>query len=122
MPQPVFPLGQRLGAGKQLDQGRLARSVHSDQGNTLGELDHEAEVTKHFLGAITLADTVELGYDPPAGLGLRKRKMDGFFFRRNLDSLDLFQFLDAALHLLGFGGLVAEAIDKDLELFDSLAL
>ena len=122
MAQPVFAARQRLAAGEQLDQGRLARSVPSDQGNTLGALDHEADVTKHFLGAIALGDMVELGDDPPAGLGLRKRKVDGFFFRRNLDALDLFQFLDAALHLLGFGGLVAEAIDKDLELFDSVAL
>src|SRR6202022_2054669 len=97
----VFAVRQRLSAGEQLDQGRLARSVYSDQGNTVGALDHEADITKHFLCAITLVALVELGDDPPARLGLRKRKVNGFFFRRNLDSLDLFQFLDAALHLLG---------------------
>ncbi len=58
----------------------------------------------------------------PLGLGCGKRKMDGLLFRRNLDALDLFQFLDAALHLLGLGGLVAEAVDEDFELLDAVAL
>ena len=48
--------------------------------------------------------------------------MDGLFFRRNLDPLDLLQFLDAALHLLGLGGLVAEAVDEGFELLDAVAL
>ena len=40
----------------------------------------------------------------------------------SLDSLDLFQFLDAALHLLGLGRLVAEAVDEHFQLLDALAL
>ena len=48
--------------------------------------------------------------------------MDGLFFRRDFDALDLLQFLDAALHLLGFGGLVAEAVDEDFQLLDAVAL
>ena len=48
--------------------------------------------------------------------------MDGLLVRRNLDALDLLQLLDAALHLLGLGRLVAEAIDEGLELLDALAL
>ena len=38
--------------------------------------------------------------------------MDGFFIRRNFDALDLLQFLDAALHLLGFGRLSAGTVDE----------
>ena len=58
----------------------------------------------------------------PLGLGCGKRKVDGLLFRRNLDALDLFQFLDARLHLLGLGGLVAEAVDEGFQLLDALAL
>ena len=57
-----------------------------------------------------------------AGIGLRKAEVDGLLFRRNLDALDLLQFLDAALHLLGLGRLSAKAIDEGLELLDALAL
>ena len=45
-----------------------------------------------------------------------------FLLRRQLDSLDLFQFLDAALHLLGLGGLIAEAVDERFEVLDALLL
>ena len=48
--------------------------------------------------------------------------MNRLLFRRNFDALDLLQFLDAALHLLGLGRLGAEAVDERLELFDALAL
>ena len=59
---------------------------------------------------------------PAAGLGLREGEVDGLLVRRNLDALDLLQFLDAALHLLGLGRLVAEAVDEGFELLDALAL
>src|SRR6476469_8034175 len=49
---------------------------------------------------------------------LLKRKMDGLFIRRNLDLLHPLQLFDPALHLLGLGGLIAEAIDKGLKLVD----
>ena len=58
----------------------------------------------------------------PLGFGCGKREVDCLLFRRNLDSLDLLQFLDAALHLLGLGGLVAEAVDERFQLLDSVAL
>ena len=48
--------------------------------------------------------------------------MNRLFFRRNLDPLDLFQFLDSALHLLGLRRLVAEAVDEDFQLLDAVAL
>ena len=48
--------------------------------------------------------------------------MDCLFLFRQLDAIDLFQFLDAALHLLGLGRLIAEAIDEYFQLFDALAL
>ena len=48
--------------------------------------------------------------------------MNGLLFGRELDALDLVQFLDAALHLLGLGGLIAEAVDEGFQLLDALAL
>ena len=58
----------------------------------------------------------------PLGLGCGKAEVDGLLVRRNLDALDLLQFLDAALHLLGLGRLGAKAVDEGLELLDALAL
>ena len=72
--------------------------------------------------AVALGDVGELGDDAAAGLGLREGEVDGLLFRRNLDALDLFELLDAALHLLGFGGRVAEAVDEDFQLLDAVAL
>ena len=72
--------------------------------------------------AIDLGHSIKFGHDAPAGLGLRKRKVNGLFFRRDFDPLDLFQFLDAALHLLRLRGLVAEAIDEYFQLLDAVAL
>src|SRR5437868_6843974 len=48
--------------------------------------------------------------------------MNGPLFRRYLNPLDLLELLNAALHLLGFCGLIAKTIDKDFQLLDALAL
>src|SRR4051812_274245 len=48
--------------------------------------------------------------------------MDGLFLRRDLDALDPLQLLDTALYLLGFGRLVAEAVDERLKLLNLFAL
>ena len=48
--------------------------------------------------------------------------MDGLFVGRNFDAFDFFQFLDAALHLFGLGGLGTEAVDEGFELLDAVAL
>jgi hypothetical protein len=48
--------------------------------------------------------------------------VDDRLFFGDLDALDLFEFLDAGLHLFGLGGLGAEAIDEGFEVLDLLAL
>ena len=48
--------------------------------------------------------------------------MNGFFFRRQLDPLDFVELFDAALHLLGFCRLIAEAVDEGFELLDVFPL
>ena len=48
--------------------------------------------------------------------------MNGPLVGRNLDAFDFLELLDAGLHLPGLGGLVAEAVDEGLQLFDAFAL
>ena len=48
--------------------------------------------------------------------------MDGLLLLRDLDAFDLVELLDAALHLLGLGGLVAEAVDECFEVVDAVLL
>ncbi len=48
--------------------------------------------------------------------------MDRLLLDRDLDALDLFQLLDAALDLLGLGGLVAKASDERFKMLNMLAL
>src|SRR6478609_7233150 len=69
-----------------------------------------------MLGAVALSQVFGFGNHASAGARLRKRKMDGLFFRRDFDLLHPLQLFDPALHLLGLGGLIAEAIDKRLKL------
>ena len=69
-----------------------------------------------------MATSVAFDHRPPAGIGLRKGEVDGLLVRRNLDAFDLFQLLDAALHLLGLRRLGAKAVDERLKLLDAVAL
>src|SRR5215831_5730231 len=48
--------------------------------------------------------------------------MDRLLLGRNLDALDLLEFLDAALDLLCLGGLITKPIDEDFQLLDPVAL
>ena len=121
-PSLYSPCGQRFGLRQQLDQRGFSGAVHSHQRNPVAALDHEIDVAKHFLLAVGFRHPDELGDDPARGLGLRKGEVNGLFFLRQLDALDLLQFLDPALHLLGLGRLVAEAVDEDFQLLDALAL
>ena len=120
--QAVFAARERLDAGQQFDERRLAGAVHAHQGDAVAALDDEVHAAEDEFLAVALGDVLKLGHDAAARLGLGKRKMDGLLFGRQLDALDLVELLDPALHLLGFGGLVAEAVDERLQLLDALAL
>jgi hypothetical protein len=86
--------------------------------------DFAAAVFVTVLGAYAdnFGHVFEFGHDSSARLGLRERKVDRLFFFGHLDAFDFFQLFDSALHLLGFGRLVAEAIDEDFQLLDAVAL
>ena len=122
MAQRILAGGQRLRAGQNLDQRRFAGAVHAHQRDAVAALDDEIHIREHAVIAVALGDLLELGHDAAAGLGLRETEVDGLLFGRNLDALDPLQFLDAALHLLGLGGLVAEAVDEGFQLLDAVLL
>src|SRR5207302_4966840 len=128
VPEAELTVGQRFRAGKQFDQCGFACAVYAHQRDPVAALDHETDVAENFLlprplpAGIRLRHGLELGHDSSAGLGLRERKMDGLLFGRNLDPLDLFEFLDPALYLLRLGCRVAEAVDEDFQLLNAVAL
>ncbi len=72
--------------------------------------------------AVAFGHFLKLRHNPAAGLGLGEAEVDGLLFRRDFDSLDSIQLLDTALHLLGFGGLIAKAADEGFELPDLVLL
>ncbi len=117
----VFAFRHRFGPPGVYER-RLSGSVHAHQRDPIATLNHEVYVAKYQLWTVALGDIFELRDDATAGFWLRKREVDGLLLGRNLDPLDLLQFLDAALDLLRLGSLVTEAVDKDFQLLDALAL
>ena len=75
-----------------------------------------------LLRAVALGQPLRFSHDAPRGRRLRKLEVNHRLLFGNLDALDLFQFLDARLHLLGLRGLVAEAVDERFKVLDLLAL
>src|SRR5579859_1738181 len=116
--QAQFACSRLLRAGQQLNQRGLARAVHAHQRNAVAALDYEIYLGEDVLKAVALGHIFRFGNHAAAGARLRKRKMDGLLFRRDLDLFHPLQLFDPALHLLGLGGLIAEAIDKRLKLVD----
>ena len=121
-PRRNWPPVRGFGFCQQLDQRGFACAVHAHQGNAVAAFDHETDIAKYFFLAVRFGHVNELGDDPAAGFRLLEGKVDYLLFFRQFDAVDLFQFLDAALHLLGFGRLIAETIDENLQLLDALAL
>src|SRR5215469_14314895 len=79
-------------------------------------------MAKNLFRSIAFRDATKLGHNSSAGFGLWEGEMNRLFFRWNLYSLHLLQFLDSTLDLLGFGCLVAEAVDKSFQLLYPFSL
>ena len=47
--EPIFAVGERLGAGQQFDQRRFPCPVDADQRDAVAALDHEIDVAKTLL-------------------------------------------------------------------------
>src|ERR1019366_2896004 len=120
--EDVFTGGHGLGAGENPDHGGLTGAIDADQGEAVAALDDQVAIGKDDVIAVGLGDLLELGHDAAARLGLREAEMDGLLAGRNLDPLDFLQFLNAALHLFGLGGLGAEAVDEGFQLLHAVLL
>src|SRR3974390_1252657 len=114
--------GQRFSAGQQLDQRRFSGAIDADQSHSVAALDGEIDVVEDFFRAVAFGDRFALDHGASAGIGLREAEVDGLFFGRNLDPLDLLQLLKAALYLLGLRRLITEAVDERLKLLDAFSL
>ena len=111
--QGVLAGADRLGPGQDLDHGRFARAVDAHQRHAVAALDVKVDAGEDGVIAVgSWRRLLNSATMRPLGLGCGKAEVDGLLLGGNFDALDLFQFLDAALHLLGLGGLVAEAVDE----------
>ncbi len=117
-----MPDGGRFHAGEQLDERGFARAVHADQRHAVAALDREASIAEDVLLAVALRESFSFDDHAAGGRRLREFEVDHRLFIRNLDALDFFEFLDPRLHLLGLGGLCAEAVDESLKMLDLVAL
>ena len=122
VPEVEFAGGDGLFAGKDLDERRFSGAVHADESDAVAAFDVEGRAGEDVLVAVAFRDVLKFGDDAATGLRLGEAEVNGFLIGRDFDALDFFQFLDAALHLFGFGGLGAEAVDKGFEGFDAVAL
>ncbi len=104
------------------DQRRFARAVRAHQRDAVTTLDGEVYVLQDLLRLVPFGKAADLAHQTSARRRLREGEMDRLLIFRHFDALDLVEFLDAALHLLGLGGLVAKAIDEGLKLLDAVAL
>ena len=113
---------RRFHSRQQPDQCRFARAVVAHQRHAVAALNREIHIFENLLGLVALGQIVHGDHSPTRRRRLREGEVDDRLFFRNLDALDLFEFLDTRLHLLGFGRLRAEAIDERLEMLDLFAL
>ena len=120
--QAAFTCGRLFRARQQLDQCRFPGAVHPNQAHAIGAIDDEAHAREHLLRAIALGHASKLRHHAAARPGLGKREMNGVLLGRQLDSFDLLQLLDPALHLPRLGGLIAEAVDEHFQMVDTLLL
>src|SRR6185437_2310714 len=112
----------RLGTGEKAQQRALAGAVLADEADAVAALQDQIKMLEDVLVAVALADGAQLEHAASDGLGLGKGEVNRLFLGRHLDLGHALELLDAALHLRGLGGGVAEAVDEDLELLAPLLL
>src|SRR5688572_32945393 len=98
MTRPALARGCGFGSGQQLDERTFAGAVHAYQPDAVAAIDNEIYARENLLIPIALRDVAKLGRNAPARRRLRERKVDCLFFIRQLDTLNLLQLLDPALH------------------------
>ena len=121
-PTDLLTGGVRLRSSQDLDERGFACAVDANQRHPVAALDDEIGAAENQVAAIALGDLFEFRHHAAARLRLREGEVNGFLFGRDLDPLNLLQFLDAALHLFGLGGLRAKAVDEGFQLLDLVLL
>ena len=81
-------------------------------------VDHHAEVPEYGLRSVALGHILDDNHVVRAVRRLGESEMQGFQVTGDHNRLDLVQSFNAALHLLGFGCLVSEALYELLGAFD----
>ena len=117
-----------LGAVEDAGEGGFAGAVAPDECDLIAALDGERpRAVEH--GDVALGRRVDLGerrdlhHHFARAARLRKANRDGGFIRGGRgEPVHLFQHLDAALRLPGFGGFVPKSLDKPLHLGNMLLL
>ena len=106
-----------------LDEGGFSLTVLSYESHLFATLDGKVDVGEDGMFAIHFLYLFANDRIVTATLGRRKLQAEGRVIDLvHLDGDNLFQLLDAALHLYGFGGLVAEAFDEVLRFLNLLLL
>ena len=124
----VVPQGEAAGvvaylAHDALHEGGLSFAVLAHEGHLLAPVDGEVHVVEHHVLAVCLADVLaDDGVVAAAAAARKLQPQGGRVFFVHLHPLQLLQLLDAALHLHGLGGLVAETLDEGFGVFYLLLL
>ena len=106
-----------------LDEGGLPRAILPDESDLLSALDGHIHIRKDGVLAVALREAID-----DHGVSTRRhRGEEGEVHRRtvnvlHLDTVNLRELLDAALHLYSLSRLVAEALDEIFGRLDLLLL
>ena len=91
--------------------------IATHKGHLLARREQEVHPVEHLQVAIGFSEVLCLHHYLATVRSRRKAEMDALGAHLvHLDSFHLIQHLDARLHLLGLGGLIAEPLDERLDL------
>ena len=121
--QTYRALARRQFADQHTCQRGLTLAIATDECNLLASLNHEIGSAENVLCAEALAYLLHLGHNLTRARCGRELDVQGReIFLIDLDTLQSFELFDSRLHLIRFGRLVAETLDKLLGLFDHTLL
>src|SRR6516162_6201654 len=89
MAQKERTFRERLTTRQQLDERRLASSIHTHQRDPVPALNREAHIAENVLLPVALNNVRSLGDCAPAWLRLWKCEVDCLLFGRDLNPFDL---------------------------------
>ncbi len=111
---------RELAAEEELQEGRLARAVGTDERHAVAAVEREVDALVDGLVLKRLGDVREAGHHVAGARGVGELEVDVLvpFGQDHELALDLLDPADPLLGLGGLGGLVAELVDEDLHVGD----